>query len=295
MERKDRIDATGAVILLIIMALLGINQVGIKLVNEGLAPMFQVGLRSLAAVPIVLIYTLWRAKKIDVSPAILIPGILCGACFATEFVILFQAIEYTTVSRASVFFYTMPFWVALGAHFLIPEEKLTGMKLAGLALAIAGVTIALSDTTSPAGPNGLLGDLMSLVAASLWAAIAIIARTTRFSSLSPEVQLLYQVVVSAMILMPIVLLFGETFREPTLFHWIIFAMQVVFVVCIGFLAWFWVLSVYPASDMASFSFLAPVFGVLFGWLLLGEELGWTIIAALILVGAGIVLVNRKPA
>ncbi len=294
MERKDRIDLLGAVILLVIMMMLGLNQVAVKLVNEGLAPMFQAGLRSLAAAPIVLAYTLFRGKTIDVSAPILIPGMLCGACFATEFVILFQAIEYTTVSRASVFFYTMPFWVALAAHFLIPGEQLTKLKITGLVLACAGVAIALSNNSAPAGPNSLLGDLMSLVAASLWAAIAIIARTTRFSTIAPEVQLLYQVVVSAMILMPVILLFGETFRQPTLFHWTIFAMQVVFVVCMGFLAWFWVLSVYPASDMASFSFLAPVFGVLFGWLVLGEQLGWTILAALALVGTGIVLVNRKP-
>ena len=123
MERKSHIDLTGAVILVVIMAMLGLNQVAVKLVNEGLAPMFQAGLRSLAAAPIVLVYTLLRGKRIEVSTPILVPGLLCGTCFATEFVLLFQAIEYTTVSRASVFFYTMPFWVALAAHFLIPGNS----------------------------------------------------------------------------------------------------------------------------------------------------------------------------
>jgi len=65
------------------------------------------------------------------------------------------------------------------------------------------------------------------------------------------------------------------------------------VVCFGFLAWFWVLKIYPASDMASYSFLAPVFGVLFSWLILGEEISWSVIAALALVAAGIYLVNRR--
>jgi drug/metabolite transporter (DMT)-like permease len=46
--------------------------------------------------------------------------------------------------------------------------------------------------------------------------------------------------------------------------------------------------------MASFSFLTPVFGVLFGWLILGDELTYSILAALILVGIGITLVNYKP-
>ena len=86
---------------------------------------------------------------------------------------------------------------------------------------------------------------------------------------------------------------GETFFEPTAVHWAIFAAQVLIVVCVGFMTWFWVLSIYPASDMASFSFLGPVFGALFGWIILGEAFTWVIVAALILVGLGIVLVNRR--
>ena len=46
--------------------------------------------------------------------------------------------------------------------------------------------------------------------------------------------------------------------------------------------------------MASFGFLAPVFGVLLGWLMLGEDVSIWILAALVLVSIGIVLINRKP-
>jgi len=215
-----------------------------------------------------------------------------GILFAAEFALLFQAIQYTTVARASVFFYTMPFWVAVGAHFLIPNERLTPVRITGLVLAIIGVAIALYNENAQAGPYAFWGDLMALCAGSFWAFIALVARTTKFSSIKPEVQILYQLVFSAIILIPIALM-GETFREPTTLHFAIFAAQVLILVCVGFVTWFWVLSIYPASDMASFSFLAPLFGVLFGWLLLGEALTWTIMIALVLVGSGIVLVNRR--
>jgi len=65
---------------------------------------------------------------------------------------------------------------------------------------------------------------------------------------------------------------GETWREPTAFIFGIFAFQVLVVVGVGFLSWFWVLSVYPAADMAVYSFLAPVFGVVFGYLILNETI-----------------------
>ena len=293
MERKQRIDATGAIILIVIMLALGLNQIGVKLVNAGLDPTFQAALRSLAAAPVIFIYALYNKTKIDVSRAFLIPGILTGICFAVEFVLLFHAVEYTTVARTSIFFYTMPFWVAIAAHFLLPNERLTPIRILGLALAASGVVLALSSNAEPATEYALLGDFMSLIGAVLWATIAIIARTTKFATARPELQLLYQLVISAIILIPFSLYLGDTFRSPTTLHWAIFAAQVLLVVCAGFLTWFWVLSVYPASDMASYSFLAPLFGVIFGWLILDEALSLSIIIALALVATGIVLINRR--
>jgi drug/metabolite transporter (DMT)-like permease len=66
----------------------------------------------------------------------------------------------------------------------------------------------------------------------------------------------------------------------------------VAVVSAGFLFWFWLLTIYPASSVASFAFLSPIFGVGLGWLLLGEPVGPGILVALVLVCAGLVLINR---
>ncbi|MEL6793912.1 MAG: DMT family transporter [Pseudomonadota bacterium] len=294
MERKDRIDAFGATVLVVFSALLGLNQVLVKLVNEGFAPIFQAGLRSACAFLPVLLFALVLKRRLSIIDGSLVPGLITGTFFAAEFILLFQALDYTTVSRASIFFYTMPFWVALAAHFLIPGERLTPVKLAGLALAIAGVALALARDDQPATDKALLGDLMCLLGAIGWAGIALIARTTALSKSAPEMQLLYQLAVSAPIMLALAFVLGETVREPTPTHYAIFAFQVLAVVSIGFLTWFWILSIYPASDMASFSFLAPVFGVFFGWLAFDEPLTWTILAALTLVAIGIVLVNRKP-
>ncbi len=279
--------------LLVIMLALGLNQVGIKIVNEGIPPTLQAGLRSLAALPIILMLCLVRRTEIPFRREILIPGLLTGFCFAAEFALLFQALNWTSVARASIFFYTMPFWVACAAHFLIPGERLTFIRILGLVLAILGVTLALSNNTSTAGPYALAGDLMALLGAVGWAAIAIIARTTKFSTIKPEAQLFYQLIVSAGLLLILALLLDEGLSQPTVFHWSIFASQVLFVVCTCFLLWFWILSVYPASDMASFSFLAPVFGAVFAWLILDEQMTWSIILALGLVALGILLVNRR--
>jgi len=219
---------------------------------------------------------------------------VAGCLFALEFTLVFIGLDYTSVARASVLFYTMPIWVALAAHFFIPGELLTPRRVTGLCLACLGVVLALIYNSDPASEKAFIGDMFCLAGSFLWAAIALLARTTRLSQSSPEMQLLYQLAVSAPLLTLGALWMGETWREPTAFVLGVFAFQVLVVVSVGFLAWFWVLSVYPASDMAVYSFLAPVFGVLFGWLILGEGLGINVLIALVLVSIGIALVNLKP-
>lgn len=295
MERKDRIDALGAAVLLTFSLLVGLNQVMIKLVNAGMQPVFQAGMRSVFAFLPVLIFAVLTRRRLSLTDGSLWPGVLAGVFFAAEFVLLFQSVEYTSVARASVFFYTMPFWVALGAHFLIPAERLTLARLFGLFLAVAGVALALLRNDHPASENALFGDFLSLLGAVFWAAIVFLARLTKLSKCSPEMLLLYQLSVSSVILLAAAPLFGPLIREMTPALAGIFAFQVLAVVCFGFLLWFWALKIYPASNMTSFSFLAPLFGVLFSWLILDEAISWTTIAALVLVAIGIVLVNRKPA
>ncbi|MCU0952625.1 MAG: DMT family transporter, partial [Burkholderiaceae bacterium] len=59
------------------------------------------------------------------------------------------------------------------------------------------------------------------------------------------------------------------------------------------LAWFWLLTRYLAGRLAVFSFLAPLFGVVFGVLILGDTLSLRFVLAAALVGVGIALVNLR--
>jgi drug/metabolite transporter (DMT)-like permease len=88
------------------------------------------------------------------------------------------------------------------------------------------------------------------------------------------------------------LFFGPFLRDPSPIHWAGLGFQIVAVVSAGFLFWFWLLTIYPASSVAAFAFLSPIFGVGLGWLILGEPVGPGILVALVLVCAGLVLINR---
>ena len=293
MLRKTRIDNAGIIMLTVFSATLGLNQALVKLVNDGFSPIFQAGLRSVCAFFIVLSFALIFRKKLSLSDGSLFPGLAIGVLFTAEFWLLFTALDHTTVSRVSLFFYTQPFWVALGAHFLIEGEQLNRNRIIGLLIAISGVALCLFSDAQMTSPETIKGDVMCLVAAIFWAMIALMPRTTKISVSTPEMQLLYQLAVSGIILTSFAPMLEDPIRNLTPEILAIFSFQVIFVVSIGFIFWFWAISVYPTSDMASFSLLSPLFGVFFGWIIFNDQITIEFIIALLMVIGGIVLSNKK--
>lgn len=290
--RKDRIDGAGAASLVAVSLLLAFNQVIVKLVNEGLQPVFFAGLRSALAVGFVGCWLWWRGKPPRLKRSSLAAGCLMGSVFALEFLCLFMALDLTTVSRAGIIFYSMPVWMTIMAHFGLPGERITPVRALGLALAFGGTVLAMLDK-GQGGQASLAGDLFALAGALGWAGTAFIARRPAMAAAGPEMQLFWMVLVSAPLLLLVSPMFGPLVRDlqPVHLFWLVFQAGVV--VSGGFIAWLWLLSVYPASTVASFSFLTPVFGLAMGWLLLGEPLGPQILIAGGLVAAGIILINRR--
>jgi drug/metabolite transporter (DMT)-like permease len=92
------------------------------------------------------------------------------------------------------------------------------------------------------------------------------------------------------------LLLGETWSlSYSSQAWVSIALQCVIGAFASYLAWMWMLRHYPATQLSSFTFLTPVFGLLLGVLVLHEPLTTQLVLALVGVAVGIVLVNRKKA
>ena len=100
------------------------------------------------------------------------------------------------------------------------------------------------------------------------------------------------------LLAPVLLLVAWLMGEPgitriTPLIALAFAYQCLVVAFASFLTWFWLLRHYLAARLGVLTFLTPLFGVLGGVLLLGEPLTLSFLAAAVLVGLGIFLVNLK--
>ncbi|MCL4768355.1 MAG: DMT family transporter [Hyphomicrobiaceae bacterium] len=288
------IDGWAALLIVACCACWGFNQVAVKIANAGIPPLYQAGLRSVCSALLLWGWALYRGVPLFGRDGSLVAGIAVGLAFAVDFLLLYPGLALTTASRGVLFLYSMPFFVAIGAHLLVPGDRLTGPKWVGLLAAFGGLAIALGDgLVGTAGDGDLIGDLMCIGAAVSWAASIIIIRTTVLRSISAEKVLFYQLAVSAPLLIGASMMAGEgpaSFADPGVV--LAFAYTVVPVAFVSYAAWFWLLSRHSPSAMSVFTFLTPVFGAIAGAAILGEALTSRLVAALALVALGIFLVNR---
>ena len=294
MQKKTKIDAFGAIALISFSLLLGINHVVIKIVNLGLNPIFFAGIRSFIAFIFIIIWMKLLNKPIVFNSKYTKISFIAGIIFALEFLFLFLALDFTTVSRNSIIYYSMPLWLTILLFFTKNNEKISFLKFLGLILAFIGVVLSVTNFKINLilnSPN-LIGDILAFLAALFWALLIIIAKNSSFSKVSPEMQLLWMVMVSGPILTIFSLFIEDPIRNFQLIHIWGILFQSIIVVAGGFLFWLWLLSKYPASGVASFSFLTPIFTIFFGWLILGEVMTFDFIIAAFLVISGLILINR---
>ncbi len=296
-QRSDSLDSLAVSLLVVCCFLWGLNQVAVKLALPEVPALVQAGVRSLIAAALLLVWSRWRGIKLFDRDGSLPGGLLAGLLFAAEFGCIFIGLQYTSASRMVVFIYLSPFVVALGMPFIASSERLSALQMGGLLAAFGGVAWAFAGgfTDPVAGPNQLFGDALGVIAALLWGATTLAIRGSRLSVASAEKTLFYQLGISGIALSAAALVTGENWSSSlSPLAWSSILFQGVIISFISYLTWFWLIRHYPATRLASFSLLTPVFGLLLGALLLGEPITTRLLIALTTVAIGIYVVNRKP-
>ncbi|MDA9439430.1 multidrug DMT transporter permease [Bradyrhizobium sp. CCBAU 51745] len=285
--------SAGAIALMLMLCLTwGFNQIAVKLVIPDIPPMLQATIRSMGALPVLFIIGSLRGAKFFERDGTLAAGLFAGLMFGVEFVLIYEGLRFTPASRAVVFLYTAPFFVALGSYQVL-GERLTGSQWLGLALSFAGVALAIGVPQPDVDAKVLLGDLMIVGGGALWAATTLVAKATRLRFAPPEKALGYQVAMSIPILGLAAYLFGETIpHTPRPLSIGLMVFQTVWVVGTTFTLWFALVKTYSASKLSAFTFITPLFGVVASYFIMHDTLSLAFGAAAVLVIAGLFLVNR---
>ncbi len=295
--RRAHLDATAVVLMLTCCVLWGLQQVVVKMTLPALPPLLQGAVRSAIGVVLVWAWSQGRGIALFDRDGSLAPGLAAGLLFGAEFVCIYAAVPLTDVARISVFIYTAPFVVALLLPRFVPAERLSPLQGFGMACAFAALAYAFQEGFTSPVRTRWVGDALALLAAGLWGATTLVIRTTRLATAAPEKTLFYQLGVSAAMLYAAARWTGEAWPAAglPLWAWASMAFQSVIVAFASYLTWFWLLRHYPATRLSAFSFLTPVFGLVFAAIALGETISVRLVVAMAFIAIGITLVNRKPA
>lgn len=292
--RKTHLDALAVTLLLVCCVFWGAQQVLVKATLPLVPPVLQAALRFVLATAMLCVWCRWRGVVLFKRDGTLWVGVLAGSLFALEFIALYLGLAHTSASRLTIFLYTSPFIVALVLPLIVPAERLNPAQWLGLGLAFAAVAYALMDAAKP-GP--WWADALALAAGAFWGLTTVVIRASKLGSIAPERLLFYQIAACAVLMPWVSLLLGEDWGAARSSFTPFAAASIVLQAGVGafasYLTWMWMLGRYPATRLMSFTFLTPMFTLIFAAFWLNEAVTLPTVLALLGVGAGIILVNRK--
>ena len=296
-DSSQHIPVAGVLLLVLLSFLWGANMVSIKFSNQGIPPILAAFVRSIISSFLLWIYARMVGEKVFLPKGLVRHGVVIGLLFRAEFLCLYWGVKFTDASRAVIFLYTHPLWVAVMAHFLLMDDRLHMAKGAGVCVAFVGLVLVFGSRSVTVGPDHWVGDVMELIAGLLWALTTIYVKKFIWNTPITHFQTLFaQLFFSIPVLAAGTLLFewGWNIDLTTPVLAALFYQSVI-VAFASYLAWFWLIHRYQVSRLAAFTFLTPLFGVILSGVVLGEALTLVLWVGLALVAAGIYLVNRPQA
>jgi drug/metabolite transporter (DMT)-like permease len=178
----------------------------------------------------------------------------------------------TTSGRAAVFFYTQPIFLAMLAPYFLPGDTITVRKMAGLSVALWGLIVLFFTELGSGFSETLVGDMI-VISGAMMTAFSSIATKRTAGRIHPVALICWQSLISC----PALALLSWGFESGRPF---VFSRRAIASIlylglvsaAFGFVAFAWLIQRKPATRVAALTFLSPVFGVVYSWLLLHEQL-----------------------
>lgn len=292
-ERKV-LDNKASLLMVGICMIWGLQQIVLKMAAADISPVMQIALRS--GISLLLVYPLVKVlpgTKLF-SKQFLVPGFLVALLFSLEFVLVAEALRLTSASHTVVLLYTAPIFVALGLHWKLPAERLNSVQWIGIFTAFLGIVFTFlgkDNATESMSSNMLFGDFLALLAGISWALTTITLRLTCLSDVPATQTLFYQLLGGFIFLLIIAFASGQATIHWTpiaigslVFHSLLMSFA-------SLMIWFWLLRNYLASQLGVFSFLTPIFGIVFSVILLNEKIEQNFIFGTLMVMLGVMIVS----
>lgn len=224
-------------------------------------------------------------------------GLLAGLGFlnfALPWTLFGIAAQHAPSGASSIANSSQPLWSAIFGTILLKADRLTPMRLLGLGVGFAGVILLMGEDMLKAGSSGSTAVLIMLGATMCYGISAVSIR--RFLSHVPAVALaIGQIGFATLYLWPVALFTGAFASvQMGAGQWASFFALGCAGSGVGVIAYMWLIGEVGPVRAAVVTYLMPPIGVSLGWLVLGEPVGWNLLAGLGFVVAGVALVQGLP-
>lgn len=279
--------------LVVVQLLFGLFPVAAKKAFESFDPFPVLGLRLAGAAFFLLVLHLFLVK--DAIPIrtewrkVLLLSMLGVVLNMGLFIV---GVAMTTAVNAVLVITSIPVFT-YGLAVLLGRETMGPQRALGIAVALGGV-LYLVGTSYQVSPRGALGDLLVLLNCLCYSAFLVLARpfVQKYDALSLTT---WMFVVGAILFLPLGLAFGLRGQLATATHeslaWILYI--IVGASVLTYVLNTRVLRHVPASTVAIFSYVQPIFTAIAAYVVLDAGLEWKVLPAAALVFAGVWLVARS--
>lgn len=226
--------------------------------------------RAVLAAGLILVYLAVSKQRIDFKmikkeiPLLLLSGIAMGI----NWILLFQAYRYTTISAATLSYYFAPVIVTLVCPFLF-HEKLTGKQIVCFCMSTVGLILIIGIGRFGQGKNDLHGILFGLGAAVFYAAVILLNKFIK--NVTGIHRTLLQFFAAIFILIPYVAgTGGMHLADLSGSGWICLLTVGIVHTGITYCMYFSALKDLTGQEAAILSYIDPLVAVLISTLILGE-------------------------
>jgi len=288
-ERKN-LSFRAASLDLVLSFLWGGHPTALKVALPYAPPIRQGWMRFVISAIVILFWA--RYKKVSLIPtkAEIKPLVQLGILFSVQLLFLNIGISKTSVSSSVILNSTYPIWVITLGHFFIKGDNFTFIKFSGVMIAYLGIIITYFDSFG--NSSFLLGNSFCLASGFLLG-VRTIFLAKGSESIAPLKLLMAQAFFGSLIFILLSVIFES---DPYKFSLILLTSilyQGAIVAGFNFIANIWLLKNYKPSQVTVIHLSQPIFGILIGYVVLGEKIGLLVLLGAAFVILGSVLVRKN--
>ena len=216
--------------------------------------------------------------------------------FTLNYGLVFWGEQYISSGLAAVLQSTFPLFGLVIAHFYLPSERMTTLKVVGVLLGVFGVAVIFSDQLTIAGSMALLGSI-ALVLSAVFGSYSNVLVKAYGGKIDPQILAASQMVFG---FVPLLAAGFATEGNPLRFNWtpmaiISLAYLVVVGTVIAFALYYWLVRRMDVTNTMLIALVTPVVAVILGMLVLHEQLNWRLVAgsACIIFGLGLIVWRKQ--